>query len=210
MRSILLRAVAMAQGTPNLDQLGPPGAPEPGDPRGGRSTFVSDEGGEKEVETRVGDEIWMYGVEHAVPHDASWYGRRLKGSAIHRYVQRLDGFVSVDARHDPGIVTTRRFVLRGSQLELNANVAIAHAGRRHQPRSSLPYEDPGNQSSLMVEVLGEDGELLARSQPLSGDGIALRPVWKGRTDLKELRARVVQLRFTLIYAKLFAFQLVDP
>ncbi len=160
--------------------------------------------------TRVGDEIWMYGVEHAVPHDASWYGRRLKGSAIHRYVQRLDGFVSVDARHDPGIVTTRRFVLRGSQLELNANVAIAHAGRRHQPRSSLPYEDPGNQSSLILEVLGEDGELLARSQPLSGDGIALRPVWKGRTDLKELRGRVVQLRFTLIYAKLFAFQLVDP
>ncbi|MGD9497297.1 MAG: hypothetical protein AB7Y46_13445 [Armatimonadota bacterium] len=146
---------------------------------------------------RVGDELWMYGIEHSTPHISRWYGRRIEG-AIHRYLQRLDGFVSLDAAGKPGTVTTKPFVLRGSRLEINANAAIA------------PPNPPGEAgSTLVVELLDLEGNVLAASEPIHDDGVALRPTWRGGVDLAQFIGRAVQLRFTLDMAKLYAFQVAD-
>jgi len=156
---------------------------------------------------RVGDELWQYGVELDVPHDGVWYGRRVPGG-ITRYVQRLDGFFSLDARATPGTVTTKAFLLRGKTLRLNANASLAPAVRREANSEETASGSETYLSSLVVEVLGQDGQVLAASEPIHGDGVALAPVWRERKDLVELIDRSVQLRFTLKRAKLYAFQVV--
>jgi hypothetical protein len=143
---------------------------------------------------RVADQLWMYGCEDDVPHDEPWYGRRTP-SGIHRYVQRLDGFISLDARDKLGTVTTKSFVLRGKNVEVNADADLAQSASKG--------------SMLAVEVIGIDGDVLAESNPIRSDGVALRPPWKKGKDLSALIDRPIQLRFTMRYAKLYAFQIVD-
>ncbi len=144
--------------------------------------------------TRVGDELWMYGLETDVPHDSAWYGKRTPGG-IHRYVQRLDGFISLDAGGKPGTVITKPFFLRGKHVEINVDAKLARS--------------PSTGSLLSVAVLGADGKVVAESQPIRSDGVAQRPLWKDRKDLATLIGRPIRLRFTLRYAKLYAFQVVD-
>jgi len=146
---------------------------------------------------RVGDELWMYGVEHRTPHIGRWYGRRIQG-AIHRYVQRLDGFVSLDAAGTPGTITTKPFVLRGGRLEVNANAAIAP-----------PDPSGAAGSTLIVELLDTDDRILAGSEPIHDDGVALTPAWQDGLALAQFIGRPVRLRFTLDMAKLYAFQVAD-
>jgi len=136
----------------------------------------------------------MTGCEDDVPHDEPWYGRRTP-SGIHRYVQRLDGFISLDARDKLGTVTTKSFVLRGKNVEVNADADLAQSASKG--------------SMLAVEVIGIDGDVLAESNPIRSDGVALRPPWKKGKDLSALIDRPIQLRFTMRYAKLYAFQIVD-
>ncbi len=143
---------------------------------------------------RVKDEIWMYGLETDVPHDSAWYGKRTPGG-IHRYVQRLDGFISLDARDRSGVVTTKPFLLRGKHVEVNADADLA--------------QSPSTGSLLTVEVLGADGALLAKSRPLQSDGVKLRPRWQKRADLAAWIGRPIQLRFTMRFTKLYAFQIVS-
>jgi len=140
---------------------------------------------------RVGDEIWMYGPEQDVPHDGAWYGRRVPGG-IQRFVQRLDGFVSIYAGRSTGVVTTRAFVLRGKTIELNADATLAPT-----------------KSYLAIEVLDAAGKTLAESERICEDGVAIRPRWKGREGLDELVGQPVRLHFRIRYAKLYAFQVAD-
>ena len=143
---------------------------------------------------RVKDELWMYGCEVDVPHDDPWYARRTP-SGIHRYVQRLDGFVSLDAGRKPGTLTTQPFVLRGHHLALNADANLAQWAAQG--------------SRLAVRVLDTDGTLLAESEPIRSNGIALQPTWKNTADLGAWINRPIQLQFTMRFAKLYAFQVVS-
>ncbi len=143
---------------------------------------------------RVKDEIWMYGCETDVPHDSAWYGKRTP-SGIHRYVQRLDGFISLDARGQLGVVTTKSFLLQGKHVEVNADADLAQSA--------------STGSQLIVEVLSDRGNVLAKSHPLQSDGVTLRPRWQKRTDLGGLIGRPIQLRFTMRFVKLYAFQIMN-
>ena len=142
---------------------------------------------------RVGDELWMYGLETDVPHDSVWYGKRTPGG-VHRYGQRLDGFISLDAGGKPGTVVTKPFFLRGKHVEINVDASLA--------------ESSSTGSLMSVAVLGTDGKIVAQSQPIRSDGVAQRLLWKDRKDLADWVGKPVRLRFTLRYAKLFAFQVV--
>ena len=143
---------------------------------------------------RVADQLWMYGCEDDVPHDEPWYGKGTP-SGIHRYVQRLDGFISLDARDKLGTVTTKSFVLRGRNVEVNADADLAQSASKG--------------SMLAVEVIGTAGDVLAESNPMRSDSVALRPQWKKGKDLSALIDTPIQLRFKMRYAKLYAFQIVD-
>ena len=160
--------------------------PNPGARRLGKQTAYTAYMGPGMV--RVGDEIWMYGPEQDVPHDGAWYGQRVPGG-VQRFVQRLDGFVSIDAGRETGVVTTPTFVLRGKAIELNVDATLA------------PSE-----SSLTVEVLDAAGKPLAESGRICENGVAVRPSWRGRAGLHELMGQPVRLRFRMRYAKLYSFQ----
>ena len=61
---------------------------------------------------------------------------------------------------------------------------------------------------LLRAVRETDGKVVAESQPIRSDGVAQRPLWKDRKDLAAWVGKPIRLRFTLRYAKLFAFQVV--
>ena len=85
--------------------------------------------------------------------------------------------------------------MRGKHVEVNADADLAMS--------------PSTGSLLTVEVLDAGRALLAKSHPLQSDGVKLRPRWQKRADLAEWIGQPIQLRFTLRFAKLYAFQIVN-
>lgn len=69
---------------------------------------------------RSNSELWQYYTAFKVTHGAVLSSDR-NVAKIYRAVQRLDGFVSVDAGHSGGEFTTPALVFEGSKLELNIN-----------------------------------------------------------------------------------------
>ena len=144
---------------------------------------------------RRGDEIWQFGTvrftEHGgilyggVEHEGGYYDRLL------RLVQRLDGFVSLDAGEEGGTVVTRPLVFEGSRLVLN----VAAEG------------------SLRVGLLDETGQpltgmSLADCDPIQADSTRHEVTWRGEADVRRLAGEVVRLQFELKDTKLFALQFV--
>jgi hypothetical protein len=141
---------------------------------------------------RRGDEIWQYYFggrrTHEEKQQAEKAGRT--GEAIFRTVQRLDGFVSVDAGHRGGEFTTPPLVFAGDRLRLNA--ACHGLGE------------------IWVEIRDAAGQPIpgfTRADAVSIDrnGTAQEVWWKGGPDVSSLAGRPVRLRFEMRSAKLFAF-----
>lgn len=107
---------------------------------------------------------------------------------------RLDGWVSVDAGHVEGILTTKSLIFEGKKkLVINANAASGSIG---------------------VEILDQAGQPLpgfAKSDcdTFIGDAIRHTVVWNGRSDISELAGKPVSLRFYLQDAKLFSFTVAE-
>ena len=144
---------------------------------------------------RRGNEIWQYGTVRFTEHGGALYGGvEHEGGyddRLLRLVQRLDGFVSLDAGEDVGTVVTRPLVFEGRQLVLNLAV----------------------QGSLRVGLLDEAGKPLtgfspADCDPIQADSIHHEVTWRGESDVSRLAGDVVQLQFELKDAKLFALQFV--
>lgn len=142
---------------------------------------------------RRGDEIWQYyhGCRrtHMTRENGEKFG--MQGEAIFRVVQRLDGFVSVDAGHRGGEFTTPPLVFAGDRLLLNA---ACHG-----------------MGEIWVEIQDDKGQPIAgfnRADAVSIDrnGTAQEVWWKGGPDVSALAGRPVRLRFVMRSAKLFAFQ----
>jgi hypothetical protein len=140
-----------------------------------------------------GDEVWQYGTvrftEHGgalyggVEHEGGYYDRLI------RLVQRLDGFVSLDAGDEVGTVVTRPLVFEGRRLVLN----VAAEG------------------SLGVGLLDEaqrpiPGFTLAECDPISVDSVRKTVSWRGHDDVSRLAGKVVRLQLRMQRAKLFALQ----
>jgi hypothetical protein len=60
-----------------------------------------------------------------------------------------------------------------------------------------------------VKVLDTAGTLLAESEPIRSNGIALQPTWENTADLGAWINRPIQLQFTMRFAKSYAFQVVS-
>jgi hypothetical protein len=144
---------------------------------------------------RRGDQIWQYyfGARrtHEEKGEAEKAGR--SGEGIFRTVQRLDGFVSVDAGQRGGEFTTPTLTFTGSRLVLNA--ACHGLGE------------------IWVEIADAHGAPIpgyAQVDAVSVDrnGTAQEVWWKGGPDVSLLAGRPVRLRFVMRSAKLYAFQFV--
>ena len=98
-------------------------------------------------------------------------------------VLRRDGFVSLDAGDEPGMLLTKPFVLAG--ITLHVNVA-AKAGE------------------LGVTVLDGDGQTVAVAEPVTGDQARAVLRWKSG-DLANVKGKAVSLQFTIRNARFYSF-----
>ena len=110
-------------------------------------------------------------------------------AAIGKATWRLDGFVSLDAASEDGVVETVPLQVPAAQLEVNANAASG---------------------SLRVEVLTADGQVQTgfskdACQLLKGDSVRHRVRWTGKALAQAQQP--LRLRFLINNANLYAFRL---
>ena len=133
------------------------------------------------------DRHWIY---YGAGNERHWCSKRQ--NAIGLATLPLDRWVALAATEDAGELVTKPFRLEGDRLEVNVDA------RRGEFR--VEVLDPIRGA---IEGFGRD-----ESKQYAGvDELRLRPGWKRFPDLKRLRGRVVQLKFTLKQAKLYAFQI---
>ena len=140
-----------------------------------------------------GDEVWQYGTVRFTEHGGVLYGGVEHDGGYHdrllRIVQRLDGFVSLDAGASPGTAVTRPLRFAGDRLTLN----VASKGR---VRVAL-QDEAGN---------GIPGFGVDDCDPIRGDSVRHLVTWKKSADLSRLAGKTVRIRFELSDAKLYALQ----
>jgi len=105
---------------------------------------------------------------------------------------RLDGFVSMRAGDEAGVLTTKPMRLAGKRLTVNA--------------ACLGGE-------LRAELLDADGNVVPgfgrdECDPLTGDEIRHVVTWKGNEDLSALRGKTLRLRLLVRRGDAYAFQFV--
>lgn len=145
------------------------------------------------------DELWFYFT--GLKYRAAWtyVGKYPKGKeiplpgldpdrgAVCLAVLRRDGFVSLDAGQKPGTLTSRPLALLGSKLLVNVEAL---------------------RGEMRVEVVGQDGKVVALSRPMIGDHRAGEVSWE-RGRLTDRKGQAVSFRFTLRNASLFSYWLVE-
>ena len=146
----------------------------------------------------VGDLLYFY--------YAAWSGEspKLRGSMIGSHAAsnamyaggstglatlRRDGFASMEAGPEGGVLTTRPVTFTGRRLFVNADTS---------------------RGALRVEVLDRRGEVVApfsvgQCVPVSADGTAQRVGWTDGGDLSALRGTPVRFRFHVTSGSLYAF-----
>lgn len=138
-----------------------------------------------------GNEIWQYGtVFHSEHGDVAARRARTDGRIV-RYVQRLDGFVSLDTGDKEGRARTTPVAVNGRQLVLNV--------------------DTGGIGQLRVGLTDEHGNFLAGHAledcvPISTNATNRVVTWRGGSDLGALRARKVGVVFASTRTKLYSFR----
>ena len=159
---------------------------------------------------RRGDEIWQYYFggrrTHEEREQAEKAGRA--GEAIFRAVQRLDGFVSVDAGQRGGEFTTPVLTFAGSRLMLNAAChGLGEIWVEIQDEHGMPI--PGFAHKSVPPWASAEQRAVSDTVSVDRNGTAQEVWWKGGPDVSALAGRPVRLRFVMRSAKLFAFQFTD-
>ena len=140
-----------------------------------------------------GDEVWQYGTVRFTEHGGALYGGvEHEGGyfdSLLRLVQRLDGFVSLDAGTTTGTVMSKPLAFGGRSLTLN----VAAKG------------------AVRVALLDESGKplpgyRLEDCDPVRSDSVRQIVTWKGKPDVGALAGKTVRLQFEMTDAKLYAFQ----
>ena len=98
---------------------------------------------------------------------------------------RCDGFISLDAGDAEGTIETEPFKLSGSTLFVNVDAV---------------------KGELRVEFLNGDGNVVAKSKPLTGD-VLREPVTWAEGDIADLKGRTASLRFTLRNGQFYSYWL---
>ena len=130
----------------------------------------------------IGDRLHFYcsGRTKADGHDVNSTGLA---------TMRRDGFASLDARGQPGQLTTRLIQFQGSRLFVNA----------HTAKGELQVEVL-NESNDVIEPFGRENSIAMKS-----DSTRFELRWKSDADLKALAGQSVRFRFHLSDGSLYAF-----
>ena len=114
--------------------------------------------------------------------------------AIYLARLRLDGFASLHAGEEPGVVVTRPVKVTGPRLFVNADAAGGEV------RTQIVV--PGSRDAL-------SGCSLSDNMPLKEDRICASVQWREDVDFSPLVGREVQLEFQLRNAHLYSFWFGD-
>ncbi len=138
-----------------------------------------------------GDEIWQYGTGFHSRHGDVEARRRKTDGVICRYVQRADGFVSVDFANDGGRFVTELVEVTGDRLLVNV--------------------ETGALGSLAVGLLDENGNPVDGFETddcgtLRTNATGAAVSWNESPDLSSLLGRKVGVVFEGSAAKLFSFR----
>ena len=138
-----------------------------------------------------GNELWSYGTEFESVHGDVEARKRKTDGFIVRYVQRIDGFVSLDTREREGFARTTPVKVNGTRLLLNV--------------------DTGALGELRVGVLDTSGKPIpgfeiARCDYVESNHPAAAVSWGGSADMSALRGRDVRLEFRSTRTKLYSFR----
>jgi len=133
-----------------------------------------------------GDELWFYytGIKSYGGPPPSAATEQDTG-AICLAVLRRDGFISLDAGEQEGVLLTHPFKLTGAKLFLNVDA---------------------RKGEVRIEALDKDGKIVAVSSPLKGDLPRGEMKWE-KGNLADLRGHQVSLRFVLRNASLYSYWL---
>ncbi|MDA3924257.1 MAG: glycosyl hydrolase family 32 [Kiritimatiellae bacterium] len=142
-----------------------------------------------------GDELWFYYTGFA---GGPWPGHKAAdmyaNASMGIATLRRDGFASMDAGVEAGVLTTRPVSFtQGRNLFVNVDTP---------------------KGELRVEVLGPEGQALAgytadACLPLSVDKTCVQVRWRDGCDLRELQRQPVRLRFHLKNGSLYSFWVSD-
>jgi len=143
---------------------------------------------------RVGDKLYVYYRINARRHGPysgpDDTGEEFPGG-LGLATLRVDGFATLQASYDGGMVTTRPFRFSGTELFVNAK---ADFGR------------------LTAEVLDERGETIPgfsqqECRTVTTDRVEQVVRWKERADLASLEGKVIRLRFALKNVRLYSYRI---
>ncbi len=129
----------------------------------------------------VGDELWFYYGGRSSPHSPYQAAGAAKRGCIGLATIPRDRFASLSAGQQPGQILTKPLRLDGRVLHLNADV---RAGR------------------LAVEMLDAAGNVVAKSKPITRDGLDIPVEWEAGG--LEAATSPVTLRIQMQQAELFA------
>lgn len=140
---------------------------------------------------RRGTQLWQYSYTRSSYHDAH-VKQAPAPDVIHRLVQRVDGFISLDAAYAGGSFTTKPLRFAGNRLVLNVDTdATGYAQFGFVDENGAPI--PGFSVDDCVYV--------------NGDAIDYEVEWLGKgKDLSSLAGRTVQLVARLRGTSLYALQ----
>ena len=132
----------------------------------------------------VRDKLYFY-VSGRALGDRFWDGNCHTGLAT----MRRDGFASMEANEEFGVLTTRPVRFRGKTLFVNVDAP---------------------KGALQVEVLDLDGKVLEpfnidNCNPVTADTTLQQVTWKDRGDLSILAGQPVRFRFRLKDGRLYSF-----
>jgi hypothetical protein len=138
-----------------------------------------------------GAEIWQYGTGFRGRHGAVEQRKERPEGIIFRYVQRVDGFVSLDFALDGGRCRTVPVKVTGTRLLLNI--------------------DTGALGVMRVGLIGADGRSVPdfgvdQCDPLQVNSIGAMVSWSGRSDLGRFTGQELRLEFRSTRAKLYSFR----
>jgi hypothetical protein len=138
-----------------------------------------------------GDEIWQYGPAFHSKHGDVEARKRKTDGVIYRYVQRVDGFVSLDFDAAGGRCVTAPVKVDGTRLLLNVDTTVLG-----QLRVGLQDTE-----GKPISGFGTDDCKLLRTNSTRAE-----VSWAGGSDLSSLKDRELRLTFIGSRAKLYSFR----
>jgi hypothetical protein len=136
---------------------------------------------------RMGDELWFYYSGRSTLHN-----QKPNDGAMGLATLRVDGFASLDAGGEQGIMLIRPVVLKGKSLYVNAD---AKGG---EVRAEILSSTPGHPDGVAT------GFSMDQCSPIHENAVRQELTWRGSTGVESLTGKPIRLRFHIRNARLYA------